>query len=54
MKIFKEKQSGLTSFVSFERLLDESISEAIGRKPNERIIGIYIGEDGITVYLEYV
>lgn len=42
--------SGLTTFISFERLMRESIKENL--KPNERIVGMFINEDGITLFLE--
>lgn len=45
---------GLTSFVSFERLMTKSIKEAIGLKKNERIRGLVIEYDGIQVYIETI
>lgn len=43
---------GTVSFVSFERLLRNSVYEAIGLKPNEEIVGMKIDQDGITCYIE--
>jgi len=40
------------NFVSFERLLDKSINEAVGIKPNEKAIGMKITNQGLEVYIE--
>jgi len=44
--------SGLSTFISFARLMKESIGSNL--KPNERIRGMVIDTDGITLYLEIV
>lgn len=44
----------LSSFVSFERLIKTSIQEAIKLKPTEKMIGMVIDFDGITIYLERI
>lgn len=41
---------GLTTFISFERLMKESIGQNL--KSNERIKGMVIERDGIQLYLE--
>jgi hypothetical protein len=46
--------SGLSSFISFERLTKTDIKTGIGLKPTERIVGMVIDYDGITVYLETI
>lgn len=46
--------SGLTSYVSFERLMRNTITNAIGLKQNESIKGMAIDSNGITFYLETV
>lgn len=40
------------SFVSYKRLLTESIEEAIRLRPNEKIIGLEIQSDGVSVLIQ--
>ena len=47
-----ERLSGVVTFVSFERLLRMSLYDAIGKKENEKMMGMKITEDGIQVYIE--
>lgn len=47
-----EHLSGVTTFVSFERLLKTGINDAINKKENEKIVGMKITEDGITIRIE--
>jgi hypothetical protein len=42
--------SGVTTFISFERLMKQTIGENL--KPDERIKGMIIERDGIQIYLE--
>jgi len=44
--------SGLSTFISFARLMKESIGSNL--KPHERIRGMVIDSDGVTLYLEIV
>jgi len=41
---------GSVCFVSYARLLNSSIEQAVGKKPNERIAGLVMDYDGITVH----
>jgi len=52
--LIDRKAAGVVSFVSYDRLVNESIKEAIGLRENERIIGILPETFGITVYVEMV
>jgi hypothetical protein len=47
-----EHLSGVCTFVSFARLLNNSITDCISKKENEDIVGMEITSDGIKVYLE--
>lgn len=47
-----KRLSGVTTFVSFARLLNLSIYDAIGKKPNEKIVGMVITTDGVQLYIE--
>lgn len=49
-----QRTSGVVSFVSYGRLVNESIKEAIGLRENERIIGVQATLWGLNVYVEYV
>ena len=44
--------SGTVSFVSWERLLVDSINQAIRKTEKEKIVGMEIDEDGVKVYIE--
>ena len=44
--------SGVTCYVSFERMLKESISNCVRLKYNETIVGIEIDENGFKCYIE--
>lgn len=44
--------TGLTSYVSFDRLLHSSIEEAILKTSMETIVGIKIDSMGILVFIE--
>ena len=39
-------------FISFERLLSQSINQAAHIKHNERVIGVEIVDDGISCFIE--
>jgi hypothetical protein len=50
---FKQKaRNGLTTFISYERMLRQSIGSEL--KPKERIVGMVIGYDGIELHLEII
>ncbi len=49
---FEQNHSGLTSYMSFARMMDNSIRNGVGLKSNERIVGMKIDSDGIKFYLE--
>lgn len=52
-KQFEESHaSGLTTFISYARLMKETIGGNL--RPKERIRGMKIDKDGITLYLETV
>lgn len=53
-KAFEIDTHGVTSFISFERLLKVGINAGIGIRSTERIRGMVIDYDGITVYLETI
>lgn len=42
--------SGLSTFISYERLMRESIKQNL--RVTERIVGMLMNEDGITLFLE--
>ncbi len=44
--------SGTVTYVSFERLQENSINDCIGKKDNETIVGLVIDNDGIKIYIE--
>ena len=47
--------NGLTTFVSYERLLREGLYEAIGfKKDTERMVGMVMDQSGIQVYIEKI
>lgn len=48
-----ERLSGTISFVSHTRLLTQSISDCIGLRPTEVIVGIAVDGVGIKVYIEH-
>lgn len=45
-------KSGIVTFASHATLFKESYEQAIGLKPNEKIVGMMLDWDGITFYIE--
>ncbi len=52
-KFEKEICDGTISFVSWERL-KPYVEHAIGKTPREKIVGIEITQDGLTVKIERI
>lgn len=44
--------SGLTTYISFDRMMKQSIGSEL--RKDERIVGMVIDRDGIQLYLEKV
>lgn len=44
--------SGVVSFVSYHRLMNNSIKECLALKSNEEVVGLKITDDGITCIIE--
>lgn len=44
--------SGTVCYVSFGRLLKESMHDCVGLKEDEKIVGLQISTDGIKCYIE--
>lgn len=43
--------NGHKTFISFESLMERTLGDQV--KPNERIIGMVVDGDGITLHLEF-
>lgn len=46
------RMGGVKTFRSYVALLNKSINEAIGKKENEKIVGMVMDQDGITFIIE--